>query len=161
MDEDSSRAADADDERREDRRFYTADGVFITHGMRVWDYDRDPCTVWFTDRDPDGKHWDGWFRCIGDSGAVYSQNGERLCVRDPFTSKQPPEPSPDPRRAELAALAETGVSLRVITNPQSSVLTEPDEPVVYDPRVPTDPKPWRDQFHRRYWTSQVEASPTT
>jgi hypothetical protein len=159
VDEDSSRAAD--DQRREDRRFYTADGVFITDGMRVWDYDRDPCMVWFTDGSPGGKHWDGWFRCIGDSGAVYLQNGERLCVRDPFTGKQPPQPSPDPRRAALAALETAGVPLRVITDPQSSVPTEPDELVVFDPRVPGDPKPWRDQFHRRYWTAQIEKSPTT
>jgi hypothetical protein len=59
----------------------TADGVEITHGMRVWDYDLRKGTVDLS------TLRDGWFYVNGDNGGRSLMNAERVCVRHPFTKE--------------------------------------------------------------------------
>lgn len=154
-------AAELDKRRRNDPRFYTADRRYITHGVRVWDYDLRAGTVWFTEREPDGKHWDGWFQVINDHGGTSIMNGERLCVRHPASGEHPPAPPADPARAVLVTAAETGVPLRLADETERDQVGEAAAFVEYDPRVPHDPTPWRTRHHRRYRTDQVQACPRT
>jgi hypothetical protein len=76
-------------DRARDRRFRTADGVIITDGLRVWDYDRKPGRVDFVASriDVDGpgtlpRHWAGWFRVRHDTGGHVLMDGTRLAVVD-------------------------------------------------------------------------------
>ncbi len=69
-----------------DARFRTADGYPVTDGMAVWTYDLRPARVFFADtfRLTRLPHlWDGWFTTT--DGLM---NGERLCVRHPFTKEE-------------------------------------------------------------------------
>jgi hypothetical protein len=79
--------------RRLDRRFRTANGVLITDGLRVWDYDRKPGTVDLVRSRVDDQYWDGWFDVRSDRGGYSTMNGERLTTVDPFTGESPP-PAP-------------------------------------------------------------------
>lgn len=58
----------------------TADGVEITDGLRVWDYNLRRGTV-----DLSRLGTDGWFHVQTDEGGCSLMNAERVCVRHPFT----------------------------------------------------------------------------
>lgn len=154
-------AAELDEKRRADRRFYTGDRRYITHGMRVWDYDLAPGIVWFTDREPGGEHWDGWFQVINDHGGTSIMNGERLCVAHPSSGQPPPALPADDARAVLAAAHDAGVPVRLASRAAREEVGEAASFVDYDPRVPDDPTPWRTSHHHRYRTSAVQACPRT
>lgn len=61
----------------------TADGVEITDGMRVWDYNLDRGVV-----DLSRMGTDGWFDVRTDTGGRSFMNAERICVRHPFTYEE-------------------------------------------------------------------------
>jgi hypothetical protein len=63
-----------------DPRMKTADGVTITDGLKVWDYNGEQTTVDLTASRIDRYYWDGWFR-TANHGLF---NGERLSVRKPY-----------------------------------------------------------------------------
>src|SRR5882757_4473269 len=80
-------------ERADDPRFRTDNGVLITDGLRVWDYDWKAGTVTFGDSPAfGGELWNGWFRVHRDDGSQASMNGERLTTVHPSTRQPPPEP---------------------------------------------------------------------
>ncbi|MEV8601857.1 hypothetical protein AB0465_18485 [Streptomyces griseoviridis] len=66
---------------------HTFDGVEITPGLRVLDYDRkwgvvDPAQFERGgDLDPGGKHFNGWYDIKRDDGSTSLMNGERLTTR--------------------------------------------------------------------------------
>lgn len=60
----------------------TSDGVTITDGMRVWDYNLRAGTVDLSRLDSQG-----WFNVKTDNGDTSYMNAERVCVRHPFTGK--------------------------------------------------------------------------
>lgn len=77
-----------EDGRRADRRWYTANNVFLSDGLLVVDYDMVPRKFsWAEQEGPRAdiysKYWDGWFYVDGQS-----MNGERLTTVDPFTRRQ-------------------------------------------------------------------------
>lgn len=68
--------------------YWTSDGVPITDGLVVWDYDLDLARVSFTDTTGVDSAWgfDGWFtlRTVqGDRRKL--MNGARMTTRHPFT----------------------------------------------------------------------------
>lgn len=83
-------------ERESDPRFRTANGVQITDGLRVWDYDLKSGSVDFAETARFGRsYWDGWFRVRVDGAERTSMmNGERITTRHPFTRDAPP-PAPE------------------------------------------------------------------
>lgn len=139
-----------------DPRFLTADAVRVTEGLRVWDNDLKPGTVWVEGGDTDLDRWDGWFRVLCDDGETALVNGERMTTRHPVSRAPVPDPPADPRREDLVALGDAGVLLVTTANQTADA-----RPVVFDPRVKTDPKPWLDPFARRLTTAEVRASPLT
>lgn len=78
----------------EDQR--TIDGVQITHGLRVWDYDLKRRTVdvegtsWADPSSDFHKYWDGWFemRTLDGDRFCSKMNGERMWTRHPRTGEQ-------------------------------------------------------------------------
>lgn len=70
--------------REKDPRWYTADGVFLSDGLLVIDYDMKPKVFTWAEQDArahiDTDWWDGWFSVGGSL-----MNGERMTTRDPFT----------------------------------------------------------------------------
>ncbi len=74
--------------------YYTADGVEITPGLRVLDYDHRWGVVTeeqFTDGgllSPGGEYFDGWYYVRADEDLPDSRgtrfNGERLTTKDPL-----------------------------------------------------------------------------
>lgn len=61
----------------------TADGVEITQGLRVWDYNLERGEVDLTHLDSQG-----WFDVNVDSGGRSYMNAERVCTRHPFTGER-------------------------------------------------------------------------
>lgn len=126
-----------------DWRCYTSDGIVITHGMRVWDYDWQAGTVSFADGDPTREHWNGWFVVLRDNGGQSLMDGSRLRTRHWQDGRLVPEFTDEWLPAQLAAQA----------NGARHYVQDGDRrrEVVHDPRVPTDPAPWRDaQSGRRH-----------
>lgn len=68
-------------------RMRTADGVLITDGLRVWDYDLNRGVVDLSNARFMVKYApsDGWFNVRLDAGGRSLMNAERVCVRHPFT----------------------------------------------------------------------------
>lgn len=129
-----------------DARFRTDDGVMITDGLRVWDYDGKPGTVSFSESRLDRPLWNGWFRVLRDEGGVSLMNGERLRIRRWWTGAAVPAFT-DTRRAELLDAVAQGATLH---GTQGCMVS-------YLPRVDNecDPQPWRDLYFRRYLSSEV------
>jgi hypothetical protein len=74
------RTADRAPRKETGQEMKTADGVEITDGMRVWDYNLERGTVDL------GRLDDlGWFDVRTDDGGRSYMNAERVCVRHPFT----------------------------------------------------------------------------
>lgn len=81
-------------DRQQDPRFRTLDGVLITDGLPVWDYDLCLGTVDFAETSlgsltgMNGPHWDGWFRVKRANRAGHSlMNGARLWAQHPHTNQ--------------------------------------------------------------------------
>lgn len=65
-------------------KHYTADGVEITHGLRVRTYDWKWGTV--DASNVNDKFFDGWFTVTHDDGTTNSFDGERMTTQ-PFPKK--------------------------------------------------------------------------
>ena len=64
----------------------TVDGVEITDGLWVWDYDLDLSRVSLADTTGmDSDHFDGWFGLWSFGGRRKLMNGERMVTVHPFT----------------------------------------------------------------------------
>lgn len=72
--------------RENDPRMVTADGVQITDGLIVLDYDYEVTRIDFSNprSNFESKYWDGWFYCANGS----LMNGERVTTRDPQTRRK-------------------------------------------------------------------------
>jgi hypothetical protein len=73
------------------QEYLTADGIGITDGLVVWDYDLDLSRVSFADTTGMDSQWgfDGWFglRTVeGDRRKL--MNGERMVTVHPFTRQR-------------------------------------------------------------------------
>jgi hypothetical protein len=135
--------------RETDPRFRTADRALITNGLLVWDYDLKPGVVWLDEYRLSREYWDGWFDVIGASGYTDIMNGERLALRHPTTRDVPP-PFVDTRVVELITALSRGATL--VGDDHGRQL-----PVTYAPRVPTDPRPWRNGNYTRFTSAEVTA----
>jgi hypothetical protein len=77
-----------------DKRYLTADGVEITEGLAVWNYDLRLSTVriagtWADPENEFHKYWDGWFDMQSVTGErMSSMNGERMSTVHPFTGNK-------------------------------------------------------------------------
>lgn len=60
----------------------TANGVEITDGLKVWDYNLEHGVVDLTSLDSDG-----WFYVTEDNGARFLMNSERVTTRHPYTGE--------------------------------------------------------------------------
>jgi hypothetical protein len=71
--------------------YRTVDGVLITDGLLVWDYDMDLSRVSFADTSGMDSTWgfDGWFGLRTVSGdELKLMNGERMVTIHPFTRQR-------------------------------------------------------------------------
>jgi len=66
---------------------HTANGVQITDGLAVWDYDLRAGRVDFHLSRVTSPHFDGWFTVVHQGGGRSLMNGERLTTRHPFTGQ--------------------------------------------------------------------------
>jgi hypothetical protein len=72
-------------------KHWTVDGVEITDGLLVWDYDLDLSRVSFADTTGMDSAWgfDGWFGLLTVSGDRRKlMNGERMVTVHPFTRQR-------------------------------------------------------------------------
>jgi hypothetical protein len=73
------------------QKYFTADGVEITDGLVVWDYDMDLSRVSLADTTGMDSPWgfDGWFglRTVSDNRRKL-MNGERMVTVHPFTRQR-------------------------------------------------------------------------
>lgn len=78
-----------------DTTYYTADGVEITDGLWVWDYDLRRGQVDFAATiGIDSAHFEGWFRIRRHDGKGFSlMNGERLSTVHPATGERADKPA--------------------------------------------------------------------
>lgn len=140
-----------DQNQLRDPRFRTLDGMFIVDGLRVWDYDLRAGTVCFSESRIDSEYWDGWFAILRDDGPQVVMNGERLWTRHPV-DQVPPPPFIDDRATGLRAALHVGARLIVDVDPERHTCPA----IVWNPRVPSDPRPWRDTVsHWRYRSTDV------
>ena len=69
--------------------YRTVDGVEITDGMLVWDYDLDLSRVSFRDTYVGFHEFDGWFTVFAvGNGERKIMNGERMVTVHPFTRQR-------------------------------------------------------------------------